>query len=841
MSYDERKSQNGQEFVQEIEIVLDACKYTAGEYLTKRVMAFKSAQTITDTDTGNFIVVNVPVGWVDLWGVGETIYGLAVTSFEIFSFEPVSTGVVNITGRGLFGTTADDLSAKIFTIYHAGEVDGTCRGFPHTCSNSDSYSADTKLRLIFSTGQNAGGVRRFPGLRKVSHDSCEVDPGESIGSRARIKFEISNQINNDYGIVPYPSKQTSSGTLFGKLLARHPYLEGREVIYREGLRGANTYSAPDFIERTFIIDDANLDNGLFSVTALDPLILTEDKKAKIPTASSATLSAAITGSPATFSFINAPSFYFGAMSAIVYVRIDSEVIKCSVSGSTQLTVLIRGFRSVTKDHSINSSIQDCVVFIASHGIDAIVFALENYTSISADYIDDYSAVIASMPAFDFSEMVISKPMSVSEFIDGIVKLGNLNVYFNEEDQKVAIEYTPELLIEPITIDQEIHIKRDSVQVDNNIKNQWTRFSYLFAPVDVTSDKEENFAIRFLSSNISLESAASMGQVNEKKTIKNGFVTDSTSDTLLVTSYVSRVLENNEISPKIITATLDASIVGIVGDGNLKPGSIINLSTKYNEDKDGNVTSDLYQVLKLSGDAFNGYKTKMRRYQALQPSTVDFVISLVAINYDLSDFYTPSAGHYIIYIDSTCEFGSFDTLIPAFTTGTQSGGVSFHLINRGRMFGMGGHGADCLLLDISPPGGPGEDGGCAFEATVDCTIDTGAGLIWAGGGGGSGEQQLGGMGVYLAARGGSGAQGYGISLGGHYTNGEHSAFDGLEQSGGQAGYGLSGRHGGAWGEPGELSTFFGFAGGSAGAAIKKNGNAVSVTAGDNALNIRGLIV
>ena len=91
MSYDERKSQNGQEFVQEIEIVLDACKYTAGEYLTKRVMAFKSAQTITDTDTGNFIVVNVPVGWVDLWGVGETIYGLAVTSFEIFSFEPVST------------------------------------------------------------------------------------------------------------------------------------------------------------------------------------------------------------------------------------------------------------------------------------------------------------------------------------------------------------------------------------------------------------------------------------------------------------------------------------------------------------------------------------------------------------------------------------------------------------------------------------------------------------------------------------------------------------------------------------------------------------------------------
>lgn len=838
MSYDTRKSMSGQEHVEEIEMILDACKYTMGDYLTKNSIHFKSGQTILAGDTGNFLVDTVPVGWSALWGVGATVYGKSTVTNELFSFIIVSNSTVNITARGLGGTTANILSGNTVKLKHMGEGDGSCRGFPFGCSNTDSYSSTAKKSLIFSTGNNAGGLRRFPGLRKVTHDAGEVDPGESIGTRAHLRFDISNQIHNDFGIVPYADKQTSNGTMFGKLMARHPYFQGREILYREGYRDANTYQAPDFIERRFIIDTVNLTNGVFSVAALDPLILTEDKKAQMPVASPATLSIAINGASTSISYVNAASYYFGPMSSTIYVRIDSEIIECLVSGAATLSIVNRGYRSVIKDHDAAASIQDCIVFTGTHGINAILFALQNYTKIPSTYIDTYTAVIASLPAFILHKTVISKPMAVVDFINAMVQLGNLVFYYNEETQKIAIEYTPELLIQPITIEQKVDVKRDSVTLDNNVKNQWTRMAYLFNPVDLTKDTEENYAIRFLSANVALESGEYIGQVNEKKTIKNSMLDGSVGDSLLATSYVGRVLQNNTLTPKLINLTLEASKVGNVGAGKLGLGSVLNVSLTQNEDKDGNAIAELYQVLKLTGDGYAGFKTKLRRYQAIIPSTVNFTISASANNYVLSAHYAPaSPGTYVVYIDPVVVFGSYDVTIPAFSTGVQAAGVKFKIVNRGKILGMGGKGGDSGLISLAPTAG--QVGGIAFEAKVDCVIDNGAGLIWAGGGGGSGQPLTGSSGYYAAARGGTGAQGFGDSLGGQYSNGAFPgtpAFDGIENSGNQSSAGAGLQAGGEWGEDGTPSSSL--AGGLAGEAVKSNGNSVTFSSGDNTLNVRG---
>lgn len=838
MTYDTRKSQSGQEYIQEIEIVCDACKFIADEDYATYSLA-TTGLTVAAGYTGI-----MPLAFSNAypkWDGVSDYYVVALFGGEIIRVDSLIPGQVTFLERGCFGTTASFMpSGSNLQFKHAGEVDGSCRGFPYTCSNIDSYHADAKKRLIFSTGNNAGGLLRFAGLRKVMHDAGEVDPGESIGARAQLKCEISNGTHNDYGIVPYANKRTTNGTMFGKLLARHPYFQGREVIYREGYRNANTYEAPDLLERKFLIDSVNLSNEMFSITALDPVILTEDKKAQMPVASPASLSALMNGSTTTFSYINAPNYYFGAMAATIYIRIDSEVIIATVTGATQLTVSARGYRSVIKDHDAGASIQDCVVFNGTHGIDAIVFALENYTRIAPSYIGDYSSVIASLPSFVLDETIISKPMAVAEFINYMVQLGNLIFYYDEVAQKIAIEYTPELEIQPITVSQELDIKRGSVAVDANTKNQFTRLAYLFAPVDITKDSEENYAIRLLSANVSLESDEYLGQVNEKKTVKNPLLSNSTGDSLLVSSYVGRFLQNNSEQPKIITATLDASKVGNNSGGRLSVGSIISLSTKYNEDKDGNTLSELYQVLKISGDGYNGYKTKMRRYQSIEPGSVDFVISAGGINYDLSDHYAPAAGNYTIYINTGVEFGSLSTLLPAFTTGAQAVGVSFHIINRGRILGMGGAGGNSGVHPSYNDASDGLDGGPAFDATTSVTIDNGSGLIWAGGGGGGAENQS----VYifgpntteLAANGGGGGQGYGESLGGLSTYGGDdmtpSTHDHNAESGNQANPGL---YGGSWGQNGLNVQSYG---GISGIAIKTNGNSVTIVAGNNDLNIKG---
>lgn len=846
MTYDARKTERGQEFVEEIEIFFNGCQYAQDPYGNQNIFVKTGASSYGPGSTGFTLTSSNPTftTWYAQWVSYPSASLYAIVNEEMVKCEVVDPTSILITGRGEFGTEAKTIAGtEIFRFMHVGEADGSCRGFSQTCSDSGAYDASVFRPMRFCNAPRVAGSVVIPGLfhKAISYNSAEVDVGESIGSPATLKFTLQDITGNDDLVVPYTDKRSSAGTFWGRTFARNPYPNGRKVIYRSGLRNAGTFGDPDWVERHFIIDSASVSGGNASFSCLDPIILTEDKKAKMPVVSPAQLSAAITGSPGTFSYVNAPSYYFGAMAATIYVRIDSEVIKCTVSGATQLTVVTRGYRSESKDHEAGATIQDCVRFAGTHVIDAIVFALENYSSMPASYIDDYTAVKALIPTVDLDEAIISKSQSVAEFISSMVKLGNLIFYFDESALKIVIDYIPELSIQPISIDETEHILRGSVNVNENTKEQYTRFAQLWAPVDVTKDADENYSINYLAANLDVESPSKMGEINEKKTFKSPLLTNSAGDSLIATSYCARVVSGAEKSPRIVTAVINAGSIGPTQGGDLKLGSIVNLVTKENQDIDGIPNAELFQVLKISGNAYENFTVKMRRYLATQPADVDFVISAGGVNYDLSYHFAPVAGNYNVYVESGVEFGSYSTSLPAFTTGAQAVGVSFNIILRGSILGMGGAGGDAGVSGT--PFDIGDVGGIAFEATVPCTIDCGAGLIWAGGGGATGEYYVNPQGpapYYVPRRGGGGGQGFGTSIGGRNTNG--ITFTDRAQSGNQSSPGVTNcPDGGEWGESGS-STYSTsgalISGGAPGEAIKSNGNTVTITAGNNDFNIRG---
>lgn len=835
MSYESRKSMREQEFVEEIEIFCDACKYSIAPFDTT-----KNLTTSTHSNSYTGAVTVSSTGWSTTWATAGQIY--LRNGSEIIS-ATCTSGVDNsitIVARALFGTSAEAITGSM-TLMHSGEADGSCRGFPHDCTTPGSYSSSAKKSLKFCTAQRGSGYIGFPGLRhgSINYDSGEVDVGESIGARSRLRFTIADQVHDGKYIVPYPDKRSSSGTLFGKLLACHPYFAGREVIYRSGFRDAGTFDEPAFIERKFIFDDVKLSGNKFSASCLDPLSLTEDKKAKMPVASPAILSAAIDTSLTAFSFIDAPNYYFGPNSSTVYVRIDSEILICTVTGATQLTPITRGYKSDAKAHDAGASIQDCIRFNGTHGIDAIEFAISNYTSIPASFLDDYSAVKALTPSFELDDAIIEKPTSVVDFINSLVKIGNLIMGYNDVTQKIVINYIPELSVEPVLISESQHIKRDSVSIDQNVRNQYTRFQVLWGRVDATKDSEENYAIRYMPVNIGLESDENLGQANEKPPFKTPLLNNSTGDSLQAISYASRVIERNSSPPKIAQFTIDAAFYGDFSGGNVAPGSVINLQTKENQDKDGNSLSETFQVVKASGNEYEGIKVKAIRYQFVEPDSIDFVIDTDAVNYDLSDHYTPAAGNYTIYISPNVVIGSYSASSPAFTTGSQASGVSFTIINRGQILGMGGKGGNAALSFTPPSSVYGENGGDAFEATVHCQIDTSSGLIWAGGGGAGGQTYIPGYSseygtFYTPRNGGGGGQGFGSATGGFNSDGS-SLTSVRAPAGNQSSAGINGtNNGGEWG----TDSTGGISPGKSGLAIRTNGKTVTITAGDNEFNIRG---
>lgn len=218
---------------------------------------------------------------------------------------------------------------------------------------------------------------------------------------------------------------------------------------------------------------------------------------------------------------------------------------------------------------------------------------------------------------------------------------------------------------------------------------------------------------------------------------------------------------------------------------------------------------------------------------------------------------PGTYTFINQASITAGTGSF-----ALRTGTFPAGSVLKIINQGYIRGRGGAGGDGAA-------GVGGAGGTALYIDFPCTVDNSAGYIFGGGGGGGGAYYYNNQADGVRAGGGGGAGSSGGAAGASaaaWKGGSDKAITrqataGTETSGGvgaigsfvpsiSKGYAYGGSGGGpgtagasgsiTYGNSTNLPVGYG-AGGAAGAAILKNGNTVTVTAGNNTSQIKGAIV
>ena len=167
---------------------------------------------------------------------------------------------------------------------------------------------------------------------------------------------------------------------------------------------------------------------------------------------------------------------------------------------------------------------------------------------------------------------------------------------------------------------------------------------------------------------------------------------------------------------------------------------------------------------------------------------------------------------------------------------------------------------CFLLDrrsrLSPRGRSGARE--ALYIAYPGELDNGAGNIYGGGGGGGGAYDYNANNYYRAGGGGGAGSNGGAGTSSTTSDGKSSAVvqpsDGTTSAGGSKGYvtingyTVSGGNGGGLGAAGATGMAFtysgftkaAFAGGAAGAAITKNGNAVTITAGNDTTRIKGAV-
>ena len=183
---------------------------------------------------------------------------------------------------------------------------------------------------------------------------------------------------------------------------------------------------------------------------------------------------------------------------------------------------------------------------------------------------------------------------------------------------------------------------------------------------------------------------------------------------------------------------------------------------------------------------------------------------------------------------TTIMGPASSPATAIDTGTWPAGVTLALNICGTVYGGGGNGGNGGLGTSN--GDPGTDGGDAIyvRAPMTITVQTGGVVKGAGGGGGGGKGATGAGGT-LHFGGGGGGGGFPNGAGGGGAIGDADGLDGADgttSGGGAGGLGGStaknGQAGGNAATVGGSNGSLSGAGGAAGYAIRKNGNAVTVT-------------
>jgi len=848
MTYDIKKAQAEQTLCEFVDITFDWCKYVSDEYIAAGSLTLASA--INDTYTGN---VTVSGGNATLWSLTD---GYAKIDSELMKVTIVNDTTVNITSRGELGTVAVAHAATAMRLAHKGEADSSCYGFPHNCSSSDAYLAASTKVFRFPSSRLSHGQITYSGFRSASATSGRVAPAVSMGSRATLSVTLADGIDND-NYLPYPERRSSNGTLWGKILARHPNMTGRKIEHYKGFDPLN-FDIDNFISTEYVIDDVQRQNGNVTLFGVDPLMLAEESKSKLPLASDATLVAAIDDVSLAITYANDIALKYGAVGVTTYVRIDSEIIECTHASDFELTIINRASHgSEQQNHSVNSTVQECRWWVDENPVTVINELFTDGTSIESRFLDDYTAVISATSSKTVTRM-LSKPTAISKLVNELIVVADLTLFFSDTEKLIKIKPVTDQDLQPLTFEEGVNIMSNTAKITRDTKNQYTRYPIAWAPYDATkATDEEDFSIRYLPINIGNEIPRNLGEVNEKDLFPCSWLTNAVGDTAKGTSIGQRLIDRNQDVPELGEFVIDAEDVGNTPNGTMELGSLVSLATSQSQHADGSFKSKLHQVLsiqQLKGTPH--YRVNTRLFQDPETaSAVDFTISENKINYDLSTEFAPVAGHYVILIEAGVVIGPTDVSIPAFDEGAQAAGVSFEIIVRGSILGAGGHGGNGGNLPTTEGfveesiGQNGGTGGTAINITVPTTINAGGGEVWAGGGGVNGGTSYvieikAGVFSPVAGNGGSGGQGFiggnGALTGnvtGFYTR---TALDGV--TGTQTAPGtLAGVSGGLFGEDSQRDTnssSISSNAGLAGFAIISNGNAVTITSGNNSLNIKG---
>lgn len=538
-----------------------------------------------------------------------------------------------------------------------------------TCQVPDVYSRGVRT-ITFGKQQSELPANEYiiPFLVSTSTSPSTINPTNGnknispLGTRAVANVVFLDAPHSDSLVDPYVTERTyiplNNGTFWTKWLMRNPYYQNRPLRIYEGYEGQ---AVGDMQVRNYLIDSINgPDNtGKVTITAKDPLKLTDAQKSQAPFITAGELNVAINTTATTIVIKNGTS---GDYPATGTVRINDELMtyttmsEATVSGELFITLggITRGTDgSLVADHDIDDNVQNCLRYTNEFVWDVVYDLLVNYANIPAafiNYADWNTEGNTWLYSFNVSTL-ITQPSGVGDLLYELMEQVLFYIWWDERDQQIKLRaIKPYIQSAPLFTDDS-NIIADSVAYSTDPKNRvsqvWVFYNQQNRALKV--DEESNYRQVSVYADLEIESPDAYGESRIRKVYARWIIGDNQAYNLSV-----RLLNASRDNPKYMKFRVDAK------DRAIWTADVIDIQNRNMVDFNGAQTIERYQVLSAQ--------------EVVSGEIIEYMTQLFSVRGIRFGFYM--ANDAPLYIDATPEqieansawYANIDGFMPDGTAG-----------------------------------------------------------------------------------------------------------------------------------------------------------------------------
>jgi hypothetical protein len=495
---------------------------------TGTVSVFQNASEVVNSG-----IEDIGDGWYRAW-MSDVANSTGTGTFYVRFMD--SSGAISYTGDGVSGLyvsggqlvegsepghyvkTTSTSATLACTATETG--DAKCFNTRKTCNATASYfKVPFEVKFCLPRSNLPIGEPMLPALDgEVRIAPTSVTAGKGLGNRSVGQAKIKDFPHHDRGIDPYFNERTydaeTTGTFWGKWLARNPYFEGRTLKVYHGYINS-PFSFNDFnVYEYDITDISGPDNGAVNITFKDVLIRTYKEKSQYPVKSLGELSADIAAGAGTATLV--PAGIGSSYPASGTLSIGKEAITFTRSTDT-LTLTARAqYGTEAKDHKEGDAVQLCATWSNTNVVDVLYELLVTGAGLPTSYIPYDDGATGTPENWDDELLlwlgtslvngILMKPEGIEKIIGELSRDFMFDIWWDALTQKVKIKaLSPEPSGVTInTLTEGYNILKDSVKIKRDATQRISQVQVWYSKIDFSeNDDIENFGAAKIAADVSL--------------------------------------------------------------------------------------------------------------------------------------------------------------------------------------------------------------------------------------------------------------------------------------------------------------------------------------------------